>query len=143
MTTERWDDERLDRLGDRIERLIDMAERHDRLIEVLANASTEAKADLDRHDRLIESNARVIEALANASTQTRTDVDRHDRLIESNARIIQALANAAAEAGEERQQLFQRMDQRQEEIRGLQTENRRILDILLNQQNQEVDSTDE
>ena len=25
MTTERWDDERLDRLGDRIERLIDRA----------------------------------------------------------------------------------------------------------------------
>jgi uncharacterized membrane protein YccC len=136
MTTGRWDDERLDRLGDLIE-------SNSRMIEALTQASTEARADLDQHDRLIESNARVMEALANASTKARTDLDRHDRLIESNARIIQALANAAAEAGEERQQLFQRMDQRQEEIRGLQTENRRILDILLNQQNQKDDSTDD
>jgi hypothetical protein len=74
------------------------------------------------------------------------DDDKLDRLanmVESNARVIQALANVAAEAREERQQLFQRMDQQyammiqqQEEIRGLQTENRRILDILLNQRNQ-------
>jgi hypothetical protein len=80
----------------------------------------------------------------------RWDDDRLDRLasmVESNARVIQALANTAAEAREERQQLFERMDrqqanmaqqqtiivQQQEEIRGLQTENRRILDILLNQ----------
>ena len=76
----------------------------------------------------------------------RWDDDKLDRLanmVESNARVIQALANVAAEAREERQQLFQRMDQQhammiqqQEEIRGLQTENRRILDILLNQRNQ-------
>jgi len=94
MSTERWNDERLDRLADRIEGLL-------------------------------------------------TQAEKHDRLIESNARVIQALANVSAEAREERQQLFQRMDQQQaimiqqqEEIRGLQTENRRILDILINQQNQ-------
>jgi hypothetical protein len=94
MSTERWNDERLDRLADRIEGLLSQAENH-------------------------------------------------DRLIESNARVIQALANVSVEAREERQQLFQRMDQQQaimlqqqEEIRGLQTENRRILDILINQQNQ-------
>ncbi len=94
MSTERWTDERLDRLADRIEGLLSQAEKH-------------------------------------------------DRLIESNARVIQALANVSVEAREERQQLFQRMDQQQaimlqqqEEIRGLQTENRRILDILINQQNQ-------
>lgn len=73
----------------------------------------------------------------------RWDDDRLDRLasmVESNARVIQALANVAGEAREEKQQLFQRMEQQQaiivqqqEEIRGLQTENRRILDILLNQ----------
>ncbi len=101
MSTERWTDERLDRLADRIEGLLSQAEKH-------------------------------------------------DRLIESNARVIQALANVSVEAREERQQLFQRMEQQQaimlqqqeeirkvgEEIRGLQTENRRILDILINQQNQ-------
>ncbi|MDF0552924.1 hypothetical protein [Kamptonema sp. UHCC 0994] len=78
-------------------------------------------------------------------TTERWDDDRLDRLasiVDSNARVIQALANVSAEAREERQQLFQRMDQQQtiivqqqEEIRGLQTENRRILDILLNQHN--------
>ncbi|MCL1470165.1 hypothetical protein [Argonema antarcticum] len=86
-------------------------------------------------------------------TTERWDDDRLDRLanmVDSNARVIQALANVAAEAREEREQLFQRMDQQQanmaqqqtiivqqqEEIRGLQTENRRILDILINQRNQ-------
>jgi hypothetical protein len=90
MSTQRWTDEMLDRLADRVEDLTSTAERH-------------------------------------------------DRLIESNARVIQALANAAVEAREERQQILQliaqqqeRMAQQQEEIRGLQTENRRILDILLN-----------
>ena len=78
-------------------------------------------------------------------TTERWDDDRLDRLaniVDSNARVIQALANVSAEAREERQQLFQRMDQQQtiivqqqEEIRGLQTENRHILDILLNQHN--------
>ncbi|HLO49285.1 MAG TPA: hypothetical protein VK211_12785 [Kamptonema sp.] len=94
MSTERWDDARLDRLAN-----------------------------------TVESNSRAIE--------------NNNRLIESNARVIQALANVAAEAREEREQLFQRMDrqhtiivQQQEEIRGLQTENRRILDILINQHNQ-------
>jgi hypothetical protein len=87
MTTERWDDDRLDRLADRIEGLTSIAERH-------------------------------------------------DRLIESNARVIQALANVTAEAREERQQLFQKMDRQQEEIVGLRIETRRMLDILLNQRNQ-------
>ena len=59
--------------------------------------------------------------------------ENNNRLIESNARVIQALANAAAEAREEREQLFQRMDRQQEEIVGLRIETRRMLDILINQ----------
>jgi Cu/Ag efflux pump CusA len=69
----------------------------------------------------------------------RWDDDKLDRLasmVESNARVIQALANVAAEAREERQQLFQRMDRQQAEIVGLRTETVRMLDILLNQRNQ-------
>ncbi|MBP0027848.1 hypothetical protein [Roseofilum sp. Guam] len=122
MSTERWDDERLDRLAD-----------------------------------LIESNSRMMAALTQVSAEGREErqqlfemAKNHNHLIESNARVIQALANAVVEAGEERQQLSQRMDQllermdrRQEEIRGLQTENRRILDILLNQQEREDDATDD
>ncbi|CBN57552.1 MULTISPECIES: hypothetical protein [Kamptonema] len=70
----------------------------------------------------------------------RWDDDRLDRLanmVESNARVIQALANVAAEAREEREQLFQRMDRQQEEIVGLRIETRRMLDILLNQRDLE------
>ena len=62
-------------------------------------------------------------------------------IAESNARVVQALANVAAEAREERQQLFERMAEQQDEIRGLQTENRRMLDILLNQRNQDDNPT--
>jgi len=52
MSTERWDDDRLDRLADRIEGLTSIAERH---------------------DRLIESNARVIQALANVAAEAREE----------------------------------------------------------------------
>ncbi|MEG4343492.1 hypothetical protein QUB70_09405 [Microcoleus sp. A003_D6] len=76
----------------------------------------------------------------------RWDDDKLDRLasmVESNARVIQALANVAAEAREEREQLFQRMDRQQEEIVGLRIETRRMLDILLNQRNQDDNPTAE
>ncbi|NEQ76263.1 MAG: hypothetical protein F6K23_26415 [Okeania sp. SIO2C9] len=69
-------------------------------------------------------------------------------LINSNARIIQALANSTAEAAEERERISQKQEQileiiaqQQAEIRGLQTENRRILDILLNERQE--DNSDE
>jgi hypothetical protein len=52
MSTERWDDDRLDRLADRIEGLTSIAERH---------------------DQLIESNARVIQALANVAVEAREE----------------------------------------------------------------------
>jgi len=70
-------------------------------------------------------------------------LDRLASMVESNARVIQALANVAAEAREERQQLFQRMDRQQEEIVGLRIETRRMLDILLNQRNQDDNPTAE
>jgi uncharacterized coiled-coil DUF342 family protein len=87
-------------------------------------------------------NDEMLDRLADRIEDLTSMAERHDHLIESNARVIQALANVAVEAREERQELFQRMDQQhaimvqqQEEIRGLQTENRRMLDILLNQRN--------
>ena len=88
---------------------------------------------LDRLASLIESNARVIQNLSQSIENHSQSIEENHKLIESNARVIQALAQASAEAREEREQLFRRMDQRDEEIRGMQLENRRILDILLNQ----------
>ena len=92
MSTQRWNDEMLDRLADKVDGLADR-----------------------------------VEGIAS--------------IAESNARVIQALANVAAEAREERQQLFQRMDRQQEEIVGLRIETRRMLDILLNQRNQDDNPT--
>jgi septal ring factor EnvC (AmiA/AmiB activator) len=95
MSTERWDDERLDRLA-----------------------------------AIVENNAR--------------NTANHAQLIESNARAILALVNATAEAREERDRIFERIDQmqanierQQTEIVGLRTETNRLLDLLLNQRNQE------
>ncbi len=51
-------------------------------------------------------------------------------LINSNARIVEALVNRRAEIAPEQEQIFQIIAQQQAEIRDLQTENRRILDIL-------------
>jgi putative heme iron utilization protein len=86
-------------------------------------------ARLDRLANSVESLTQRVDSIAIAT-------ENNNRLIESNARVIQALANVAAEAREERQQLFQRMDQQQAEIVGLRTETVRMLDILLNQRNQ-------
>ena len=94
MSTQRWNDEMLDRLADKVDGLADRMESLTDRVENIAS------------------------------------------IAESNARVIQALANVAAEAREERQQLFQRMDQQQAEIVGLRTETVRMLDILLNQRNQ-------
>jgi len=101
MSTQRWNDDMLDRLADKVDGLADR-------IEGIAS--------------IAQSNSHAIE--------------NNNRLIESNARVIQALANVAAEAREEREQLFQRMDRQQAEIVGLRTETVRMLDILLNQRNQ-------
>ncbi|MDB9515758.1 hypothetical protein PN466_02145 [Roseofilum reptotaenium CS-1145] len=129
MSAERWNDERLDRLADRIEDLLEMSQRHDRLIESNARTAESNAQAAQRHDRILESNAQAAQ--------------RQERLIESNARVIQTLANTSAGAREDWQQQQAIILQHQEEIRGLQTENRRILDILLNQQNQGEDSTDD
>jgi len=94
MSTQRWNDEMLDRLADKVDGLADRMESLTDRVENIAS------------------------------------------IAESNARVIQALANVAAEAREERQQLFQRMDQQQANIEGLRTETVRMLDILLNQRNQ-------
>lgn len=68
-------------------------------------------------------------------------LDRLASLVESNARTAEANSNAVAEISREQAELARERNhmlgiiaQQQSDIRGMQTENRRILDILLNQQ---------
>ena len=80
MSTQRWTDEMLDRLADRVEGLTSTAERH---------------------DRLIESNARVIQALANTAAEAREEMQQilqviaiqQERMVEIDERIARQQAN--------------------------------------------------
>ncbi|MDF0556055.1 hypothetical protein [Kamptonema sp. UHCC 0994] len=108
MSVERWDDDRLDRLANTVESIGDqMSAFGDRM-----------KAFDIRMDAL----GAKLEVTAS--------------IADSNARVIQALANVAAEAREERQQLFERMERHEAKMEGLRIETARMLDILLNQRNQ-------
>ena len=102
MTTERWTDEMVDQLA--------------------ASIREQRQSDQETRD-LVNSNARAIEAQRQSDQETRD-------LVNSNARVIQALANTAAEAQEERQAILARIDQMTTEIRGLQVENQRMLDLI-------------
>jgi methyl-accepting chemotaxis protein len=97
MSTERWDDDRLDRLADRVENIASIAESNSRAIE--------------NNARLIESNARVIQALANVAAEAREErqqilqliaqqqasIDRHQANIEGlrteTVRMLDILLN--------------------------------------------------
>ena len=123
MATERWDDDKLDKLADQTK------ETGERIKEIAAIA--------ENNSRLIESNAR---AFAEQIKEIDRINENSSRLIESNARVIQALANAAAETREEREQIFRTIAQQQTNIDGLRRETIRMLDLLLNQQNQQNNS---
>lgn len=109
MATERWDDERLDRLAE--------------IAESNTRATQASNERLDNLEKIVESNARAIQA-------SNERLGNLENIVESNARVIQSIADALGEAAEERQEFRQ-------SIRGLQYENRQILDILLNRQNEE------
>lgn len=140
MTTQRWDDDRLDRianiansnalaieaLGHKLENTANLADSNTRAIEALGYK-------LENTANIADSNARAIEALGNK-------IESIANIANGNARIIQALANVAAEAREERQQILQVIAQQQANIEGLRTETMRMLDILLNQRNQQDNS---
>ncbi|PNW43905.1 UNVERIFIED_CONTAM: hypothetical protein BEN50_13230 [Euhalothece sp. KZN 001] len=80
--------------------------------------------------------ASVTELRQSISEQRQSDQETRD-LVNSNARVIQALATATAEAQEERdaatrerQAILERIDEMTTDIRGLQIENQRMLDLL-------------
>jgi hypothetical protein len=85
------------------------------------------------HDRWFAEMRELTAANASAIKETRA-------LADSNARVIQSLCDLAAEDRQERQQISAEIAEIQSEVRGMQTENRRILDILLNQNQQNTDN---
>jgi hypothetical protein len=88
-------------------------------------------ADHDRWfaetSQIVTANIQAIERLTGQTVILTDDIRETRAIADSNARVIQSLCQLAAEDREERQQMLA-------DIRGLQVENRRILDILLNQQ---------
>ena len=88
-------------------------------------------------DEMVDQLAASVRELRQSDQETRD-------LVNSNARVIQALANTAAEAQEEReaaarereaatrerQAILARIDEMTTEIRGLQVENQRMLDLI-------------
>jgi len=116
MATERWDDEKLDRLAE--------------IVMDIASEARNARQDLAETRQIVESNARAIQATNESIDSLNNKLEQTIDVVNGNARVIQSIANAIGEAAEERQEFRQ-------SIRGLQYENRQILDILLNRQNEE------
>ena len=114
MSTERWDDDRLDRLANSI--------------ESLANRVDSIAINVESNTRLIESNARVIQALANVAAEAR----------EERQQILQVIAQQQ----ERMVEIDERIDRQQTNIEGLRTETIRMLDILLNQRDRGDNPTD-
>lgn len=110
---ERWTDDRLDRFAGFVERSI--------------TSLTEASVFVERS----------IASLTEASAAAKISQSNTMQLF-SELRANQAmLQEEQAELARERNQLLGIIAQQQSDIRGMQTENRRILDILLNQQDQD------
>jgi len=112
---ERWTDERLDRFGDFVDRSItNMLES----IGIMSGSIT----------NMSESISRLTDASEEAKIQQTNTMKLFSEL-RANQAILQQ-----GELSRERNQLLGIIAQQQSDIRGMQTENRRILDILLNEQ---------
>lgn len=86
------------------------------------------------HDRWFAEMRELTAANTAAILANATSIQQTTDLANSNARVIQSLCDLAAEDREERQTIINQSNAMLADIRGLQVENRRILDILLNQQ---------
>ncbi len=116
-STPRWTDERLDRFGDFVDRSItNMLESIGIMSGSIINMS--------------ESIARLTDASEEAKIQQTNTMKLFSEL-RANQAILQ---EEQGELSRERNQLLGIIAQQQSDIRGMQTENRRILDILLNEQ---------
>ena len=151
MPTERWDDERLDRLADlvssitvqnqnqgqRIEEAIELSRSNFRLIAAIGQQVQGIGEQVQGLSKQVQAVTGQIESLTRK-------VDETANIANGNARAIQAMADAMAEAAQERREnlrlitrLEQRIDEQQSFVRGLQTENNRMWEYLTGRRNQE------
>ncbi len=109
MTTSRWNDEKLDRLAD--------------IVSGIATEVQGLSQKLEETANIANSNARVIQAIADTMAEA------------AEERLAAAEERRAAAA--ERQENLRLIIQQQSEIRGLQTENKRMWEMLLDQRNRD------
>ncbi len=109
MTTERWNDEKLDRLAD-----------------LVGSIGFEVK----------DLTGQVKDLTGQVKGLTKK-LDETANIANGNARVIQALADSMAEAAAERREILRVIAQQQSEVRGLQTENQRMWEMLTNRRNQD------
>jgi uncharacterized protein YoxC len=107
----------------RLENLEDEMETVKELLMSAARYAESASRGLDRVSTQQETNALAIERLV--ERQSRTDA-AIERLVENQSRTDAAIEALTGFAGE----VFKSIQEMQSEVRGLQTENRRILDRL-------------
>ena len=158
MPTERWDDERLDRLADlvssitvqnvnqgqRIEEAIELSRSNFRLIAAIGQ-------QVQGIGQQVQGLSEQVQALTGQVESMSKKVDETANVANGNARAIQAMANAMAEAAQERAEaaeerrenlrlitrLEQRIDEQQSFVRGLQTENNRMWEYLTGRRNED------
>jgi uncharacterized phage infection (PIP) family protein YhgE len=117
MTTERWTDEMLDRwvssVTSTMTQLTDLTEVNTRSIADLG-------ASVQRLTNLSEHHQTNLEQLVTVSAQNQVSIEQ--------------LVQLTAQHEERFDRVLTRIDEMQSEVRGLQTENRRILDQLINRE---------
>jgi len=165
MPTERWDDERLDRLADlvnsitiqnqnqgqRIEEAIELSHSNFRLIAAIGQQVQDLSQQIQGIGEQVQGLSKQVQAVTGQIESLGKKVDETANIANGNARIIQAMADAMAEAAQERAEAAQEraaaaqerremmaiIAQQQSEVRGLQTENNRMWEYLTGRRNEE------
>jgi chromosome segregation ATPase len=151
MATERWDDERLDRLADlvssitvqnqnqgqRIEEAIELSHSNFRLIAAIGQQVQGLSQQIQGIGEQVQGLSKQVQALTGQVESLGKKVDETANVANGNARAIQAMADAIAEAAQERREIMAIIAQQQSEVRGLQTENNRMWEYLTGRRNED------
>ena len=151
MPTERWDDERLDRLADlvnsitiqnqnqgqRIEEAIELSRSNFSLIAAIGQQVQGIGEQVQGLSKQVEGLSKQVQAVTGQIEGLTKKVDETTNVANGNARAIQAMADAMAEAAQERREMMTIIAQQQSEVRGLQTENNRMWEYLTGRRNEE------